>query len=48
VELVGSDGGAVQRLAGVTLFLKDSPAASQACGGIGNWSEPAPSSAPAS
>ena len=33
MELVGSDGGAVRRLAGVTLFLKDSPAASQACGG---------------
>ena len=41
VELVGSDGGAVRRLAGVTLFLKDSPAAIQACGGIGTWSEPA-------
>jgi hypothetical protein len=41
VELVGSDGGAVRRLPGVTLFLKDSPAAIQACGGIGTWSEPA-------
>ena len=41
VELMGSDGGAVRRLAGVTLFLKDSPAAIQACGGIGTWSEPA-------
>jgi hypothetical protein len=45
VELVGSDGGndggAVRRLAGVTLFLKDSPDAIQACGGIGTWSEPA-------
>ena len=40
VELVGNDGGAVRRLAGVTLFLKDSPAAIQACGGIGTWSEP--------
>jgi hypothetical protein len=35
VELVGSDGGAVRRLSGVTLFLKDSPAAIQSCGGIG-------------
>ena len=25
----------------MTLFLKDSPAAIQACGGIGTWSEPA-------
>jgi hypothetical protein len=41
VELVGSDGGAVRRLPGVTLFLKDSPAAIQACGGIGTWSKPA-------
>ena len=41
VELVGSDGGAVRRLPGVTLFLKDSPDAIQACGGIGTWSEPA-------
>jgi len=41
VELVGSDGGAVRRLSGVTLFLKDSPAAIQSCGGIGTWSEPA-------
>jgi len=41
VELVGSDGNAVRRLPGVTLFLKDSPAAIQACGGIGTWSEPA-------
>ena len=44
VELVGSDGGAVRRLSGVTLFLKDSPAAKaaiQSCGGIGTWSEPA-------
>ncbi|MEI6616990.1 MAG: hypothetical protein WCL59_10495 [Cyanobium sp. ELA507] len=41
VELMGSDGGAVRRLPGVTLFLKDSPAAIQPCGGIGTWSEPA-------
>lgn len=41
VELVGSDGRAVRRLPGVTLFLKDSPAAIQSCGGIGTWSEPA-------
>lgn len=41
VELVGGDGAAVRRLAGVTLFLKDSPAAIRACGGIGTWSEPA-------
>lgn len=41
VELVGSDGAAVRRLSGVTLFLKDSPKAIQACGGIGTWSEPA-------
>jgi len=41
VELVGSDGTAVRRLPGVTLFLKDSPATIQTCGGIGTWSEPA-------
>jgi hypothetical protein len=41
VELVGSDGVAVRRLPGVTLFLKDSPASIQSCGGIGTWSEPA-------
>jgi hypothetical protein len=41
VELVGSDGNAVRRLPGVTLFLKDSPAAIANCGGIGTWSEPA-------
>ena len=41
VELVGSEGGAVRRLPGVTLFLKDSPDAIQSCGGIGTWSEPA-------
>jgi hypothetical protein len=41
VELVGSEGGAVRRLPGVTLFLKNSPDAIQACGGIGTWSEPA-------
>ena len=41
MELVSSDGTAVHRLPGVTLFLKDSPAAIQSCGGIGTWSEPA-------
>jgi hypothetical protein len=41
VELLGSDGTALRRLPGVTLFLKDSPAAIQSCGGIGTWSEPA-------
>jgi hypothetical protein len=41
VELVGSDGTALRRLPEVTLFLKDSPAAIQSCGGIGTWSEPA-------
>jgi len=41
VELVGSNGSAVRRLPGVTLFLKDSPAAIKSCGGIGTWSEPA-------
>ena len=41
VELVGSDGSAVRRIPGVTLFLKDSPDGIQACGGIGTWSEPA-------
>ena len=41
VELVGGDGAAVRRLAGVTLFLKDSPAPIRRCGGIGTWSEPA-------
>jgi hypothetical protein len=41
VELVGTDGAAVRRQAGVTLFLKDSPAPIRRCGGIGTWSEPA-------
>jgi hypothetical protein len=41
VELLGSDGRAVRRLAGVTLFLKHSPAAVAGCGGIGTWSQPA-------
>jgi hypothetical protein len=37
VELVGSDGSAVRRLQGVTLFLKDTPPAARRCGGIGTW-----------
>ncbi len=41
VELVGSDGQAVRRLTGVTLFLKNSPAAVRRCGGIGTWDKPA-------
>lgn len=41
VELVGTDGAAVRSLAGVTLFLKDSPAAIASCGGIGTWQRPA-------
>jgi hypothetical protein len=41
VELVGSDGAAVRRLHGVTLFLKDSPAPARRCGGIGTWDRPA-------
>ena len=41
VELVGSDGTAVRRLQGVTLFLKDTPAAARRCGGIGTWDRPA-------
>ena len=41
LELVGSDGRAVRRLEGVTLFLKDTPAAAGRCGGIGTWQQPA-------
>ena len=41
VELVDTNGAVVRRLAGVTLFLKNSPEAIQSCGGIGTWSEPA-------
>jgi hypothetical protein len=41
VELVGSHGQAVRRLAGVTVFLKHSPATIAGCGGIGTWSQPA-------
>jgi hypothetical protein len=41
VELVGSDGSAVRRLQGVTLFLKDTPPAARRCGGIGTWERPA-------
>lgn len=41
VELVGSEGQAVRRLEGVTLFLKQSPAAIASCGGIGTWPQPA-------
>ena len=41
LELVGSDGRAVRRLEGVTLFLKDTPLGARRCGGIGTWSQPA-------
>jgi hypothetical protein len=41
VELLSSDGGSAHSLAGVTLFLKDSPAPARRCGGIGTWSRPA-------
>ena len=41
VELVGSDGSAVRRIDGVTVFLKDTPAAARRCGGIGTWDQPA-------
>jgi hypothetical protein len=41
LELVGSDGLAVRRLEGVTLFLKDTPQAARSCGGIGTWGQPA-------
>ena len=41
VELVGSDGSAVRRLHGVTLFLKDTPSGARRCGGIGTWDRPA-------
>jgi hypothetical protein len=41
VELIGSDGTVVRRLHGVTLFLKDTPAAARRCGGIGTWDRPA-------
>jgi len=41
VELVGTDSQAVRRLRGVTLYLKESPAAIRSCGGIGTWPKPA-------
>ncbi|MFM7235967.1 MAG: hypothetical protein ACKOYK_04225 [Cyanobium sp.] len=41
LELVGSDGHAVRRLEGLTLFLKDTPPGARRCGGIGTWSQPA-------
>lgn len=41
LELVGSEGGAVRRVEGVTVLLKDTPAAARRCGGIGTWSRPA-------
>ena len=41
VDLVGDGGQAVRRLNGVTLFVKNSPAAVRVCGGIGTWSQPA-------
>jgi hypothetical protein len=41
LELVGEDGRAVRRLEGITLFLKDTPAAARRCGGIGTWEQPA-------
>lgn len=41
VDLVGTEGQAVRRLSGVTLYLKKSPAAIQRCGGIGTWKHPA-------
>jgi hypothetical protein len=41
VELVGSNGSAVRRFQGVTLFLKDTPPAARRCGGIGTWDRPA-------
>jgi len=40
-ELVGEDGQAVRRREGITLFLKDTPAAARRCGGIGTWDQPA-------
>ena len=39
--LFRSDGQAVRRVSGVTLFLKNSPPAIRRCGGIGTWSQPA-------
>ncbi len=41
LELMGTDGRAVRRVEGVTLFLKDTPAAARRCGGIGTWGRPA-------
>ncbi len=41
VELVGEAGQAVRRLRGVTLVVKNSPAAVRVCGGVGTWSQPA-------
>ena len=41
LDLVGTDGQAVRRVEGVTLFLKQTPPAAQRCGGIGTWQHPA-------
>ena len=41
VELVGTEGQAVRRLLGVSLYVKESPAAIRSCGGIGTWPKPA-------
>jgi hypothetical protein len=41
VEFLGLKGEAVRSEPGVTLFVKDTPAAARRCGGIGTWREPA-------
>lgn len=40
LTFVATDGGAARSFDGVTVFLKRTPAAASACGGIGTWSEP--------
>ena len=41
LEFLGLTGSAVRSEPGVTLFVKNTPAAARSCGGIGTWSEPA-------
>lgn len=41
LELIGEDGTSVRDLAGVRVFVKNTPAAARRCGGIGTWSVPA-------
>lgn len=41
VELVAEDGVAARREPGAIVFVKDTPAAANVCGGIGTWPDPA-------